>query len=427
VTDSPIGSLGGPAAASTGVAAHSGLTTLGRCLIAAGGAASVCSVVLDERDLLCIGALLVVLPMLASALAARTRLVVRAERTLEPTRVTAGEAAQVSLRLHAPRWLLGGGLVLTDALPDALGGSPVFVARPPRRGETVAVLDYQLVPAVRGLHQVGPLTARAGDPLGLAEHERVLAERSTLVVYPRTTVLAGLPENFGLGRGDAGSSGLRWGPGEHDVMVREYQPGDPLRSVHWRSTARHDELMVRIEERPWHGGVTVLLDRRADAHAGHGAKASLEWAIELVASVCRHLIATGRRVTLIAENGVTLASGRDVEQLLESLAALRPSAQPELIPPSRDAGELFAVLGAVDAATLQPLIEATESGRGHAVLVDVPAWSGGRGGSAAGGIAAPSRALTEAGWTVQVGHPERTPDQVWTEFRRRVAERSRST
>jgi len=424
VAESRVGSLPAPAAAGAGAAAHSGLTTLGRCLIAAGGAAIVCAGALNERDLLCIGAVLVVLPLLASALARRIRLVLRAERAVEPTRLTAGDPARVSLRVEAPRWLLGGGLVLTDALPDALGGSPVFIAHPRRRA-TVSVLEYQLVPAVRGLHQIGPLTARAGDPLGLAEHERVLAERSTLIVYPRTTVLEGLPEGFGLGRGDAGASGLRWGPGEHDVMVRAYQPGDPLRSVHWRSTARHDELMVRIEERPWHGGVSVLLDRRAGAHAGHGARASLEWSIELVASVCRHLIAAGRRVSLIAENGVALASGRDIEQLLESLAALRPSAQPELVPPPRGDGELFAVLGAVDAEAVLPLIEAAESGRGHAVLLDVPAWASGRASSARGEIAAPSRALTEAGWTVQVARPERTPDQVWTEFRRRLAERAR--
>ncbi len=63
--------------------------------------------------------------------------------------------------------------------------------------------------------------------------------------------------------------------------------------MHWRSTARHDELMVRLEERPWRGGTTVLLDRRDAAHRGHGPAASLEFAISLAASIGVHLIGRG--------------------------------------------------------------------------------------------------------------------------------------
>ncbi|HEY2207155.1 MAG TPA: DUF58 domain-containing protein [Pseudonocardia sp.] len=409
----------------------SGITTLGRCLIAAGLASAVCSVVLDERDLLRVGVLVIVLPVLAAALASRIRVAVRAERTLEPTRITAGTSTEVTLLVDTPRWLLGGGLVLTDALPDALGGSPVFVAHAPRRGDPPSRLNYPITPAVRGVHSVGPLTVRAGDPLGLAEYERVLTERTTLTVLPRVTPLTGVPDGFGRGEGDAGASGLRWGPGEHDVMVRGYQPGDPLRSVHWRSTARHDELMVRIEEQPWHGGVTVLLDRRSAAHVGRGASASLEWAIELVASVCAHLIRAGRRVTLVAENGVTLAAGRNLDELLEALAMVRPSAQPGLIAPPAGRTELFAVLGAVEPAALRALTVAAEGGHGHAVLLDVPAWATRAAGSGQrrppGGIAAPSRTLADAGWTVLVGRPERAPDQLWLDFRNKLSARSGST
>jgi uncharacterized protein (DUF58 family) len=397
-----------------------GLTTLGRCLIAAGVASSVCAVALDERDLLRIGVLVIVLPLLAALLAARTRLVLRAERTVVPARVTAGSPSEARLVVHRPSRLLDTGLLLTDALPDALGGSPRFVSRPPRRGDPPLELRYPITATVRGIHLIGPLTARVGDPLGLAEYERELAGRTPLTVVPRVTALSGLPDGFGRGEGDAGSTGLRRGLGERDAMVREYQPGDPLRTVHWRSTARHDELMVRLEERPWHGGVTVLLDRRANAHRGIGAQASLEWAIEVVASVCQHLITWGRRVTLVAENGVTLATGRDPEELLDTLATLRPSTQPGVIPPPANGGELFAVLGAVDTAAVQPLLRGAEGGHGHAVLMDVAAWAAPHEARPPTGIAAPARELSDAGWTVLVGRPERGPDRIWTEFCRRL-------
>jgi uncharacterized protein (DUF58 family) len=203
-------------------------------------------------------------------------------------------------------------------------------------------------------------------------------------------------------------------------MVREYQPGDALRTVHWKSTARRDELMVRVEERPWHGGVTVLLDRRAQAHRGAGAQASLEFAIELVASVCRHLLDGGRRVTLVAENGVTLASGRDPEEFLDVLATLRPSTHPGLVPPPSEGGELFAVLGSVDPAAVAPLIEGARGGHGHAVLLDVAAWTSAQETRPVTGVAAASRSLTDAGWSVLVGRPERGPDKVWNDFCRRL-------
>ncbi|WP_028932990.1 DUF58 domain-containing protein [Pseudonocardia spinosispora] len=399
--------------------APSGLSTLGRCLIAAGVASSVCSAALNERDLLRIGLFAVALPLLAALLAGRTRLVVNANRSVRPTRVSRGSPVETNIEVHTASRLLGGGLVFTDALPDALGTSARFVTAPPRKSDPPMELRYPITPRVRGLHQIGPLTVRVSDPLGLVEYERELVGRTTLTVLPRVTPLSGLPDGFGRGEGDSGSTGLRRGPGEHDALLREYQPGDALRTVHWKSTARRDELMVRLEERPWHGGVTVLLDRRVQAHRGAGAEASLEWAIELAASVCQHLLAHGRTVTLVAENGVTLASGRDSDALLDSLATVRPSNQPGLIAPPANGGELFAVLGAVDTLTLDPLIKGA-GGHGHAVLLDVRAWAGPHESRKDAGVATPARALTDAGWTVLVGKPERGPDKVWNEFCQRL-------
>jgi uncharacterized protein (DUF58 family) len=397
-----------------------GISTLGRCLIAAGVASSVCSVALNERDLLGVGLFAIALPLLAALLATRIKLVVSATRILDPTRVSVDDAVQGQVSVRTATRLLGGGLVLTDAIPDALGSSPHFVAPAPRRGDPPLMLGYTMRPRMRGVHQIGPLTVRVSDPLGLVEYERELAERTTLTVLPRVTPLTGLPDGFGRGEGAAGSTGLRRGIGEHDALLREYQPGDPLRTVHWRSTARRDELMVRLEERPWHGGVTVMIDRRVHAHRGVGADSSLEWAIEVAASVCRHLMSRGRQVNLVAENGVMLSSGTDPEAMLDALALLRPAPQSSLIPPPTELGELFAVLGAVEPDDLQPLITQAKGGHGHAVLLDVRGWCAPHEPPPSTGIATPSRALVEAGWSVLVGRPDKTPDKVWNEFCRRL-------
>jgi uncharacterized protein (DUF58 family) len=426
-----------------------GLSTLGRCLIAAGVASAVCAVVLAERDLLRIGAFAVALPLFAALLAQLSRRSVTATRTVLPSRVSRGERCEAELTLshggplggflggRLPRWLGSGRLELTDAVPDALGYSP-RLAVALSGSEEPTVVRYPINPEVRGRHQIGPLTVRFGDPLGMAEYDRDLAGRTTLTVLPRVTPLRGLPYALGRGEGDAGSAGLRRGPGERDAMVREYQPGDPLRTVHWRSTARRDELMVRLEERPWHGGVTVMLDRRAQAHRGIGPASSLEWAVELVASVCHHLVVRGRRVTLVGEDGVVLATGRDPDGLLDTLALLRPTTQSGLLPGMHDDGELIAILGAVEPVELEPLMRNWTGGHAHAVLLDVAAWA--RAGRSAGHaipgsapadraappIAAPAQILTEAGWTVLLGDPTRGHDDVWDEFCRRLPLRLRT-
>lgn len=426
-----------------------GLSTLGRCLIAAGLASAVCAVVLAERDLLRIGAFAVALPLFAALMAQLSRRSVTANRTVLPSRVSRGDRAYAELELshggliggalggRLGRLLGSGRLELTDAVPDALGYSP-RLAVTMSRSEEPTVVRYPIVPAVRGRHQIGPLTVRFADPLGMAEYDRDLAGRSALTVLPRVTPLRGLPDGLGRGEGDSGSTGLRRGPGERDAMVREYQPGDPLRTVHWRSTARRDELMVRLEERPWHGGVTVLLDRRAQAHRGIGALSSLEWAVELAASVCHHLTLRGRRVTLVGDDGVVLATGRDPDGLLDTLALLRPTTQPSLVPGLHDEGELIAILGGVEPNELNPLMQYWSGGHAHAVLLDVNSWipavvQGGPPVPGAGPdnrpappVAVPAQILTDAGWTVLVGNPGRGHDDVWDEFCRRLPLRLRT-
>jgi uncharacterized protein (DUF58 family) len=395
----------------------SGLTTRGRCLLAGGGATAVCAIVLDERDLLRAGVFVALLPLLALLLASRTRRTVRVERALEPARVPVGSPVSVELQLSGGPLL--GALRLVDAAPDAAGPQAdapgrFTVHRLSSRG--TATLTYPLEPVLRGVHRVGPLTGTASDPLGLAEFEQELAGADRLVVLPRVVPLRGLPPALGAGEGTAGAALNHQGQGTTDVLIRAYRQGDELRRVHWRSTARHGELMVRLEERPWRGGMTLLLDRRDAAHRGRGADSSLEFAVSLAASVCMHLLGRGETITLVTEDGVALippgtASGR--EPLLEALAGLRPSARTDLGGPELTAGsEVLAVLGALGPGQVEALCTRHPAG-GHAVLCDTATWDPAGGRSTAAGHAS---ALRRAGWHVAVATATVDPARVWDQL-----------
>lgn len=404
----------------------SGLTVRGRCLLAAGVAAAVCSLVLDERDLLRVSAFVTALPLLAMLLAVRARHGLRTRREVLPARVPVGGQADVRLHITgsggaALRSVPLGGLRLEDGVPHALGPRPQFQVEHVRRSG--ALLEYQISPQLRGIHQIGPLRVRVGDPFGLAEYGHEVGERTRLVAVPKVVPLGGLPTGSGLGTGEDGSTRMRAGHGDDDTMVREYRHGDDIRRVHWKSTAKHDDLMVRVEERPWHGGVTVLLDRRSAAHRGTGASSSLEWAVSAVASICAHLHAHDQRVRLVAEDGAALAGGpgpfdggRDDAAMLDALAAVRPSAQRDLVCP-QDPGsgqELIAVLGATSEAGVAELTRwRPERARSLALLLDVPAWAR-ESADRSFDAGRTAERLRASGWSVVVvAGPKTSPTAAW--------------
>lgn len=390
----------------------SGLTIRGRCLLAAGLAAAVCSIVLDERDLLRVAAFVATLPLLALWLSGRTRFGLAADREVVPPRVAVDTPTSVRLRLTAKGRIPLGGLTLEDGVPHALGGRPRFeLDRPPH--PTGTRLEYEVRPRLRGVHRIGPLRTRISDPFGLTEFERELAGSSRLVAVPRVVPLHGFPAGSGLGVGEEGARRMRAGHGEDDTMVREYRHGDDMRRVHWKSTARRNELMVRVEERPRHGGVTVLVDHRAAAHRGTGTGSSVETAISAAASICLHLHHHGQQVRLVTAGGKVLAGGsdgagttygggHDDTVVLDALAALQPSSRRDLVSGS-DPGagrELVAVLGATSSAGINELNRyRPPAARNLALLVNVAAWNG----DTAEGNADVERTATRlraTGWTV---------------------------
>src|SRR4051812_31468165 len=339
-----------------------GMTTRGRSFLAAAAAAGVSAVILGEKDLLRVAVLLAALPLLAAAYVGRSRYKLACTRSLDPGRTPVGTSARVILRLQNLSRLPTGTLMLEDRLPYALGSRPRVVLE--RLGaHQASSVAYTVRADVRGRYAIGPLVIRLTDPFGLCELTRSFPSVDKLTVIPQvvalpTVRLAG--EYAGTGDSRARSVAVH---GEDDAATREYRRGDDLRRVHWRSTARTGELMVRREEQPWETRATVVLDTRAQAHHGEGPTASFEWAVSAAASIAVHLRHAGYKLRLVTGEGAdveaTDSSGDSI--VLDHLADVRPtphgniSVLVDAVRKRSDGGLVIALFGSLTTAEAQLL------------------------------------------------------------------------
>jgi uncharacterized protein (DUF58 family) len=379
------------------------LTTRGRSFMAAGGAATVCGLAIPEPDLVRVGALLIILPIVSATMARRSRYRLSCSRRLDPPRVPAGQPTMVTARLENVSRLRTAVLLAEDVTPYSLGSRPRFVLDEIEPGGN-RELSYQIRSDTRGKFTIGPLRVRVADTFGLVEINRSFSTTSTLVVTPKIFPLppASATSSW-LGEGDGGMRTIS-AIGEDDAAPRAYQDGDGLRRVHWRSTARYGELMVRREEHQWRNSASVFLDTRRSAHAGTGPSATFEFAVSAAASIGAHLTGEGYRARLITEAGEIAPRGTFQDTLLDMLAVITPSRNAGIGPGStalaNSGGQLIAVLGRLSAGDATML---AASRRGNApamaVLLSVSAWTSD---TVPDDTAQTAEILSTAGWRVAV-------------------------
>lgn len=420
------------------------LTTRGRAFLAAGLSCVACAVWIGQKDLLRVGILLTALPLVTMLVVARSRYRLTCAREISPRRVPTGEPTTVTLRLSNAGRMPTGVLLLEDQVPYVLGTRPRFVIdhMGPRWRQDVS---YPLRAEVRGRYVLGPLSVRVSDPFGFVELVKSFPSRNTVVVTPAVQALpASRLSGEWSGTGDNRPRAFA-AAGTEDVTVREYRQGDDLRRVHWPSTARAGELMVRREEQPWQSRATVVLDTRRGAHRGSGPASSLEWGITAAASVAAHLAQRGFTVRLATD--VDLAAGRgswhdrgmgsvgETEALLETLAVTRASERPRIEAPASaehgSSGLLVAIVGTLDTADLRSLARLRRgSGVSLAILLDGSSWVGGHGSEARRLTArrgAAVVALRRQGWQVSVAGASNTVASAWEELTSSLGLRPAST
>lgn len=373
-----------------------GLTVRGRSFVAAGAAAAICGLIIPETDLLRIGCLLMALPLLSAAGAGRARYRLSCERRLTPPRLPAGQSAEQSVRLVNVSRLRTGLLLCEDTVPYALGSRPRFVLQGIGGGGS-REFRYQLGSDSRGKYTIGPLQVRVADSFGLVSITRAFNSTSTLTVTPRIIQLTRPPLGGNwLGDSEHGKRSIA-ASGEDDVAPRAYRTGDGLHRVHWRSTARHGELMVRREEQYWRNTASLFLDTRRSSYAGP----LFELAVTAAASIGVHLAGEGFDARFVTDSGEVPRQGAFRDTLLDTLAVIRPSRKDSVGPGiqalSTTGGQIVAVLGRLTDGEARELAAARRGGAPGLALLLLPAdreWTA-RG-------AACAQIMAGAGWRVAI-------------------------
>jgi uncharacterized protein (DUF58 family) len=303
------------------------LTRQGWLCLWGGVALLVVARLLGIAELYVFGAVALGIVAIATLYVRLTRLDLQVDRSVHPSHVHAGQLSRVEVRIRNVRRNATPVLRLRDPVSGTAGAELLV---PPLDERAASTATYRLPTDRRGLVKVGPLRVVVGDPLGLAQASAIGAPEVEVTVYPEvddirpvpfttgTDPLAGTLHPHALGR-----------VGDDFYALRPYVVGDDLRRIHWPSTARHDELLVRQQEQPWQGRTTVLLDVRRGTHDAE----SFEAAVSAAASI---VTANGARRDLVrlcttdgADSGYG-AGGVHTQALLEHLAVIEPSGSASL-------------------------------------------------------------------------------------------------
>ena len=275
------------------------------------------------------------------------------------------EGDRVRLRVDARR--ASGVPVGSLVAYGVLGRLGAYECRLQGRGRrATGVLDLGLLP--RGVFSMSETRLVLGDYLGLESVCIPVNARAAVVVHPRLVTLQALFSDAGRHGGNGRRLLLRRSAGFDFHSVREYEQGESLRRVHWPTSARRGQLMVKeLEDAPRDSAV-VLLDCDPAGAIGKPPDSSFDAAVRAAGSVLRAYVARGRKATLATTGRAasvvqTCSSESDFRAVLDALAAVEPDAlhglarslRTEVLLPSQ-AGELVVVTAKLEPGAAAALL-----------------------------------------------------------------------
>lgn len=316
--------------------------------------------ILGLLELFALGIVASALLIGSAVLVHAARLELEVGRVLHPHKVHVGTPSRVELSVRNLRGKRTPVLRLRDPVSGTRGADLLV---PPLGTNERTVAAYRLPTDRRGLVQIGPLDVVVVDPFGLVQVATGGAPQVQLTVLPHVDDIPALPYTTGQDpQAGARQINALGRTGEEFYALRPYVVGDDLRRVHWPSSARLDELLVRQNELPWQGRTTVLLDARAVTHHGD----SFEVAVSAAASIVN---ATARRqdlIRLVTTSGydTDFAPGSEhVATIMEHLAVVDTEVSPDpvadlqrtlgLLNRRTSGGALIAVMAGVTADDLR--------------------------------------------------------------------------
>lgn len=333
----------------------------------------------------------------------------RLHRHVDRDRPIEGDDVVVRVELEAEGGLLPATAVLNEPA-GSLGERDVVVSRDGRFLRAV----YRLTQVPRGRYRFTGARAVIEDPFGLARRVQPLEDSAPLLVYPRLARLTTLFAERGLRAHGAGRILLRRPAGFELHSVREYQSGESLRRVHWPSTARRQQLMVKELEDAPRDEIVVVLDAQAGHSAGEPGDSSFDAQVRAAGSLLWAHARRGRHARLVITSGsdgdvISVRSyERDWPRALELLAAAEQSGRRPVESLLGDHGGAMAHardLAVVTAAIRAPLVDALISRAASrqqvsVVHVDAPSFATAR--RRTGGPDAAALRLEAAGISVAV-------------------------
>lgn len=220
-------------------------------------------------------------------------------RQLDRDHPVEGDDVVVRVELEADGGILPATAMLHEPV-GRLGDQEVVVAREGRFLRAV----YRLARVPRGRYRFTGARAVVEDPFGLAQRIQPFADASPLLVYPRLARLNVLFAERGLRAHGAGRILLRRSAGFELHSVREYQSGESLRRVHWPSTARRQQLMVKELEDAPRDEIAVVLDAEASHGSGPPGASSFDAQVRAAGSLVWAHARRGRNARLVVTAGM---------------------------------------------------------------------------------------------------------------------------
>jgi uncharacterized protein (DUF58 family) len=296
--------------------------------------------------LLYLSGLLIALAWLATAVSLRG---IKVERQARSLRAGVGdifeEHFEISNLSYLPKlWIE---VVNESSIPFATGSRVLTFLR----GKQKRIYTARTWLTSRGGFVLGPTRITSGDPFGIFRISRSYPATSSLVVLPMLFPVSQFVSPPGLLPGGKAIRRKSIDITPHAAGVREYVPGDPMKRIHWPTSIRREQLMVKEFEQDPQAEVWLFLDTHKNAHVARAAEyfdmppiddllllkrrkvklppSTLEYAVSITASLARYFIEQRRAVGLVSAMGRTFTvipaerSARQEAKILEELAFLQ--------------------------------------------------------------------------------------------------------
>jgi uncharacterized protein (DUF58 family) len=208
----------------------------------------------------------------------------------------------------------------------------------------------------RGAYLLGPTTLTSGDPFGVFTIHKTIPAKDTLIILPMTFPIPTFPPPPGILPGGKAIRQRSFDVTPHAAEVREYIPGDPMKRIHWPSTAHRGQFIVKEFEQDPQADIWLFLDAYKPAHIRANGpefvsqdenwwarrpkiplpRDTFEYAISVTASLANYFLMDRRSVGLVCATGkFEVVAGergeRQLNKIMETLAFLQPEGEMPLL------------------------------------------------------------------------------------------------